>query len=176
MHVDGERSFRDLGLARELFCALRSSPQTIQPSKVRHRKTDPSSQRTDKHFLTDAELQKWNAAIDQSQGCGFPDKVPRTASSCPVQCSGARSTHETNLIGLLPIECLRVQFSGGTQAIAAPSGEDNGAQLFAQTCTLRIRQSHSLDFSNEGSTSPLWAVAIRALNNFHRLARAAGPK
>ena len=55
-------------------------------------------------------------------------------------------------------------------------GEDNDAQLFAQTRTLRIRQSHGLDFSNESSTSPLRAVAILALNNFHKLARAAGPK
>ena len=49
-------------------------------------------------------------------------------------------------------------------------------QLFAQTGTLRIRQSHSLDFSNEGSTSPLQAIAILAMNNFHKLARADGPK
>ena len=38
--------------------------------KVRDRKTDPSSQRTNKPFLTDAELQKWNAAIDQ-----YPEKI-----------------------------------------------------------------------------------------------------
>jgi hypothetical protein len=36
-----------------------------------------------------------------------------------------------------------------------PPGEDNDAQLFAQSRTLRIRQSNGLTFSNVRSTSPL---------------------
>jgi hypothetical protein len=34
------------------------------------------------------------------------------------------------------------------------AGEDNDAQLFAQSRTLWIRQEDSLDFSNVGATSP----------------------
>src|SRR5438034_8260656 len=54
--------------------------------------------------------------------------------------------------------------------------EDNDAQLFAQTRTLRIRQRNSVDFSNVASTSPLRTVAILPLRNFHKISRAAGPK
>jgi hypothetical protein len=43
--------------------------------KVRDRKTDPSSQRTNKPFLTDAE-HKWNAAIDQ-----YPQKIEPAGDS-----------------------------------------------------------------------------------------------
>src|SRR6266404_2329872 len=50
----------------------------------------------------------------------------------------------------------------GSRAIAAPQGEDNDAQLFAQTRTLWIRQLHGLDFSNAHSTSPLQAFCILA--------------
>src|SRR6266478_3625706 len=50
----------------------------------------------------------------------------------------------------------------GSRAIAAPQGEDNDAQLFAQTRTLWIRQLHGLGFSNAHSTSPLQAFCILA--------------
>ena len=56
-------------------------------------------------------------------------------------------------------------------------GENNDAQLFAQSRTLRIRQGYGLDFSTVGSTSPLRAVAILSLlSDFHKVSRAAGPK
>src|SRR5229473_856428 len=55
-------------------------------------------------------------------------------------------------------------------------GEDNDAQLFAQTRTLRIRHLHGLNFSTVTSTSPLRAVAILPRNDFHEVSRAAGPK
>src|SRR5712664_3757223 len=51
-------------------------------------------------------------------------------------------------------------------------GEDNDAQLFAQTRTLRIRQSDSLDFSNVVTTSPLRTVAILPRSDFHEISRA----
>jgi hypothetical protein len=38
----------------------------------------------------------------------------------------------------------------GSRAIAASLGDEDDAQLFAQPRTLRIRQSHSFDFSNSG--------------------------
>ena len=57
--------------------------------------------------------------------------------------------------------------------MVAPGG-NNHAQLFAQTCTLRIRQRHSLDFSIEFSTSPLRAAVIIALI-FMRFRGPAGP-
>src|ERR1700738_2054737 len=47
------------------------------------------------------------------------------------------------------------------------SGENNDAQLSAQTCTLRIRQRRGFDFSSEFSTSPLRAAAILTLSDFH---------
>src|SRR6266566_8734224 len=50
------------------------------------------------------------------------------------------------------------------------------AQLFAQSRTLRVRQGDSLDFSTVVSTSPLRAVAILTLINFHKVSRAEGPK
>src|SRR5229473_4047977 len=64
----------------------------------------------------------------------------------------------------------------GSRAIAAPPGEDNDAQSFAQSRTLRIRHLHGLNFSTVASTSPLRAVAILPLNDFHEVSRAAGPK
>ena len=64
----------------------------------------------------------------------------------------------------------------GLRAVAAPSGEDNDAQLFAQTRTLRIRQSNGFDFSSVGSTSPLRTVVILPLTDFHEVSRAAGPR
>ena len=54
--------------------------------------------------------------------------------------------------------------------------EDNDAQLFAQSRTLRIRQRYGLDFSTDRSTSPLRAVAYLTLTDFHEVSRAAGPK
>src|ERR1700730_13924079 len=57
-----------------------------------------------------------------------------------------------------------------------PQGEDNDAQLFAQSRTLRIRQENSLEFSNVGPTSPPQAVAILSQSDFHELSRAVGPK
>ena len=55
-------------------------------------------------------------------------------------------------------------------------GEDNDAQLFAQSRTLRIRQENSLEFSNVGPTSPLQAAAILPPSDFHEFSRAVGPK
>ena len=46
---------------------------------------------------------------------------------------------------------------------------------FAQTRTLRIRQPNGLDFSTVSSTSPLRAVAMLPLDDFHEVSRAAGP-
>jgi hypothetical protein len=57
-----------------------------------------------------------------------------------------------------------------------PQGKDNDAQLFAQTCTLRIRQVNSFDFSIVRSTSQPRTVAILPLLDFHEISRAAGPK
>jgi len=56
-----------------------------------------------------------------------------------------------------------------------PKGR-NGAQLFAQSRTLRIRQTVGLDLSIARSTSPLQPVAILPLSHFHKVSRAAGPK
>src|SRR6516165_6121869 len=53
--------------------------------------------------------------------------------------------------------------------------ESDDAQLFAQTRTLRIRQRHGFDFSIEFSTSPLRAVAILTLSDFHEVSRAGRP-
>src|SRR5438876_9943679 len=55
-----------------------------------------------------------------------------------------------------------------------PSGR-NDAQLFAQSRTLRIRQTDGLDLSIARSTSPLQPVAILLLSYFHKVSRAAGP-
>src|SRR6516162_4335469 len=57
-----------------------------------------------------------------------------------------------------------------------PQGEDSDAQLFAQSRTLRIRQLHGFKISIDHSTSPLRAVAILTLGDFHELSRAEGPK
>src|SRR5262250_1704383 len=54
-------------------------------------------------------------------------------------------------------------------------GKDNDAQLFVQTRTLRIRQRHGFNFSSEFSTSPLRAVAILPLSDFHEVSRAGRP-
>jgi hypothetical protein len=56
-----------------------------------------------------------------------------------------------------------------------PSGR-NDAQLFAQSRTLRIRQTDGLDLSIADSTSPLQPVAMLPLRDFHKVSRAAGPK
>jgi hypothetical protein len=50
-------------------------PASDPAIKVRDRKTDPSSQRTNEPFLRDAE-QKWNAAIDQ-----YPQKIEPAGDS-----------------------------------------------------------------------------------------------
>ena len=57
-----------------------------------------------------------------------------------------------------------------------PSGEDD-AQLFAQSSTLRIRQSDGLDFSIVASTSPLptFPNSAATLTHFHEISRAVGP-
>src|SRR5437667_9249563 len=52
----------------------------------------------------------------------------------------------------------------------------NDAQLFAQSRTLRIRQTVGLDLSIARSTSPLQPVAILPMSHFHKVSRAAGPK
>src|SRR6516162_6654468 len=54
-------------------------------------------------------------------------------------------------------------------------GKNSDAQLFAQTRTLRIRQQHGFDFSIEFSTSPLQAVAMLTLSDFHEVSRAGRP-
>jgi hypothetical protein len=56
-----------------------------------------------------------------------------------------------------------------------PQGKNNDAQLFAQTRTLRIRQRHGFDFSSEFSTSPLQAVPMLTLSDFHKVSRAGRP-
>ena len=68
---------------------------------------------------------------------------------------------------------LRLPYAG-SRAIAAPRGENSDAQLFAQSRTLRIRQSNGLDFSNVRSTSPLRTVPILPLSDFHEVSRAEG--
>jgi hypothetical protein len=57
----------------------------------------------------------------------------------------------------------------------SPKGR-NDAQLFAQSRTLRIRQTVGLDLSIARSTSPLQPVAMLPLSDFHKVPRAAGPK
>src|SRR5258707_4302780 len=57
-----------------------------------------------------------------------------------------------------------------------PQGEDNDAQLFAQSRMLRIRQLNGLYLSIVVSTSPLRAVASIPLSDFHGVSRAGGPK
>src|SRR6516225_10433858 len=57
----------------------------------------------------------------------------------------------------------------------SPRGR-NDAQLFAQSRTLRIRQTAGLDLSIARSTSPLQPVAMLPLRDFHKVSRAAGPK
>src|SRR5262249_13146725 len=59
-----------------------------------------------------------------------------------------------------------------SRAVAAPPGEDNDAQLFTQSRTLRIRQLDGLDLSIGISTSPLQAVTILPLSDFHEVSRA----
>ena len=54
--------------------------------------------------------------------------------------------------------------------------EDNAAQLFAQSRTLRIRQVDGLNLSTVIATSPLRADAIPTRRHFHKVSRAAGPK
>src|SRR5216683_7634800 len=49
-----------------------------------------------------------------------------------------------------------------------PSGR-NDAQLFAQSRTLRIRQTDGLDLSIADSTSPLQPVGMLALSDFHKV-------
>ena len=56
----------------------------------------------------------------------------------------------------------------------SPKGR-NDAQLFAQSRTLRIRQTVGLDLSIARSTSPLQPLAILLLSYFHKVSRAAGP-
>ena len=58
---------------------------------------------------------------------------------------------------------------------SSPKGR-NDAQLFAQSRTLRIRQTVGLDLSIARSTSPLQPVAMLPLRDFHKVSRAAGPK
>src|SRR6266404_2221029 len=57
-----------------------------------------------------------------------------------------------------------------------PQGEDNDAQLFAQSRMLRIRQLNGLYLSIVVSTSPLRAVASIPQSDFHGVSRAGGPK
>src|SRR5947207_993949 len=57
-----------------------------------------------------------------------------------------------------------------------PQWEDDDAQLFAQSSTLRIRQLDGLNLSTLLATSPLRAVDILTLANFHEISRAASPK
>src|SRR5712664_932937 len=66
---------------------------------------------------------------------------------------------------------LRLPYTG-SRAIAAPPGKDNDAPLFAKSRTLLIRHLHGLNFSTVASTSPLRAVAILPLNDFHEVSRA----
>src|SRR6266403_5572806 len=54
--------------------------------------------------------------------------------------------------------------------------QNNDAQLFAQTRTLRIRQSHSLDFSTDYSTSPLGPLRSYLCVIFIRFRGPAGPQ
>src|SRR4029077_8602914 len=55
-------------------------------------------------------------------------------------------------------------------------GEDNDAQLFEQTRTLRIRQIWTVSNSPLiNATSPLRAVAILPLSDFHKVSRAEVP-
>ena len=63
-------------------------------------------------------------------------------------------------------------FNQGRGLSPLPPGEDNDAQLFAQSRTLRIRQINGLEFSIEISTSPLQAVAILPPSDFHEISRA----
>src|SRR5262249_46642898 len=67
-------------------------------------------------------------------------------------------------------------FNQGRGLSPLPPGEDNDAQLFTQTRTLRIRQLRGFKISIDHSTSPLQAVAILTLGDFHELSRAEGPK
>jgi len=50
-----------------------------------------------------------------------PDKIPGTVSSCFVQCSGARSTHQGNSVGLVPDGCNRID-SPANRRRNLPSG------------------------------------------------------
>src|SRR5216683_3614995 len=65
-----------------------------------------------------------------------------------------------------------------TWLLPLPPGGDSNAHLFAQSRTLRVRQGHSLNCSTVGSTSPLSPVphCASALNDFHEVSRAEGPK
>jgi hypothetical protein len=54
--------------------------------------------------------------------------------------------------------------------------EDNGAQLFAQSRTLWIRQVDGLNLSTVIETSPLRTVGIVPRTDFHEVSRAIGPK
>jgi len=48
--------------------------------------------------------------------------------------------------------------------------------LLVTNAAQRIRQGRSFDFSNVVTTSPLRAIAILPLGDFHEVSRAAGPK
>src|SRR6202011_4285925 len=57
-----------------------------------------------------------------------------------------------------------------------PPGEDNDAQLFAQTRTLRIRQMDGLEISTDKLDLAAPASGILSLSHFHKVSRAEGPK
>src|ERR1035441_9327083 len=61
-------------------------------------------------------------------------------------------------------------------ATVSPSKGDNGAHLFAQTRTLRIRHFYGLKFSSDRSTSPHLAAVILPRPDFHGVSRAASPQ
>jgi hypothetical protein len=63
-------------------------------------------------------------------------------------------------------------FNQGRGLSPLAPGEDNDAQLFAQSRTLRIRQINGLEFSLEISTSALQAVAILPPSDFHEVSQA----
>src|SRR2546422_8195334 len=55
-------------------------------------------------------------------------------------------------------------------------GEDNDAQLFAQTRTLRIRQMDGLKISTDKLDLAAPDSGILSLSDFHKVSRAEGPK
>src|SRR6266480_3308530 len=56
------------------------------------------------------------------------------------------------------------------------TGEDNDAQLFAQTRTLRIRQMDGLELSTDKLDLAAPDSGILSLSHFHEVSRAEGPK